>query len=212
MMKARESYDRVAREYAERIAGELRHKPFDREMLHRFAALLGEVPEGAGLPVLDIGCGPGHVTAFLREAGAPVTGVDLSPGMLEEARRLNPGLEFREADMRSLPWSDSSVAGIAAPYSVIHIQREGVTHVLREFRRVLVPGGIVYLTFHVGGEVRHSDEWWDRPVDLDFVFFETAEMDRYLRDAGFSHVETFERDPYPEVEVQTRRAYVFARG
>ena len=82
---------------------------------------------------------------------------------------------------------------------------------LVEQRRVLVPSGWLYLSFHIGDEVRHLDEWWEKPVDLDFVFFQPAEMEGYLRAAGFGEIETLERDPYPEVEVQTRRAYIFAR-
>ena len=210
-MKARESYDRVAREYAERYAGELAHKPFDREMLERFAGRARAVPGGERLPVLDLGCGPGHLTRYLHDLGVPAIGVDISPGMLDQARRLHPGLEFREGDMRALAWADASVAAIAAPYSILHIPREDIGRVLGELRRVLVPGGWLYLSFHTGNEVRHLDDWWDQPVDLDFIFFEAAEMEGYLRAAGFRGIETRERDPYPEVEVQTRRAYIFAR-
>jgi len=210
-MKARESYDRVARAYTEHIAGELAHKPFDREMLERFARHVREMSGGESLPVLDLGCGPGHVTRYLHDLGVSVIGVDLSPGMLDEARRLNPDIDFREGDMRSLIWADASVAAIAALYSIIHVPREEVVLALRELRRVLFPGGLLYLSFHVGNEARHLDDWWEHPVDLDFVFFETAEMEDYLRAAGFTEIESRERDPYPNVEVQTLRAYIFAR-
>ena len=113
--------------------------------------------------------------------------------------------------MRSLPWPDASVAGIAALYSIIHIPREEVVAVLGELRRVLLPGGWLYLSFHIGNEVRHTDDWWEKPVDLEFIFFEPAEMEGYLLAAGFTPIEILERDPYPDVEVQTRRAYIFAR-
>jgi ubiquinone/menaquinone biosynthesis C-methylase UbiE len=186
------------------------HKPFDREMLARFAGRAREVPASERLPVLDLGCGPCHVTRYFRDLDVPVIGVDISPVMLREARRRNPSLEFREGDMRSLAWADASVAAIAAPYSIIHIPREDIVSVLGELWRVLVPGGWLYLTFHIGSEVRHLDDWWEKPVDLDFTFFETAEMEGYLRAAGFREMETLERDPYPEVEVQTARAYIFA--
>jgi hypothetical protein len=52
---------------------------------------------------------------------------------------------------------------------------------------------------------------WGSPVDLDFCFFEREEMRRWLTEAGFTVTEAIERDPYPEVEVPTRRAYLFAR-
>src|SRR5580700_4282331 len=79
-------YDAVAREYAERFAGELAHKPLDRELLSRFAS---EVC-GRG-EVYDLGCGPGQTTAFLHGCGVSVRGLDLSPELLREAKQRNPG-------------------------------------------------------------------------------------------------------------------------
>src|SRR5216684_7930749 len=93
----RESYDRLADEYTRRIASELQHKPFDRELLDRFAAAVA----GRG-DVCDMGCGPGHVARYLHDAGATVFGLDLSAGMLEQARRLNPDIVFREGNMMAL--------------------------------------------------------------------------------------------------------------
>ena len=81
----RESYDRLAEEYTRRISDELQHKPLDRELLDRFT----QQTKGRG-EVCDMGCGPGHVARYLRDAGASVFGLDLSPGMVEQARKLNP--------------------------------------------------------------------------------------------------------------------------
>lgn len=78
----RRSYDQVADEYARRISGELQHKPFDRELLNRFAAAV--IGHGE---VCDMGCGPGHIARYLRDAGATIFGLDLSPRMLEQARQ-----------------------------------------------------------------------------------------------------------------------------
>src|SRR4051794_31184150 len=89
------SYDRVAEEYVARIFDELEHKPLDRRLLDRFAERARVIG-----PACDVGCGPGHVTRYLRDRGASVTGVDLSPAMVEAARRLNPGVDFAQADMR----------------------------------------------------------------------------------------------------------------
>jgi SAM-dependent methyltransferase len=200
------SYDAVADEYVERIFDELRHKPLDRELLDRFAADL----RAAG-PVADVGCGPGHVTRYLSERGVDVTGIDLSTAMVERARRLNPGLPFREGDMARLEVPDATWAAMVAFYSIIHIPREAVIGVLRELRRTLRPGGWLFLAFHLGTETRHLDEWWGHRVSVDFVFFETEEMTAYLRAAGFTIEEVRERDPYPDVEHPSRRAYIRAR-
>src|SRR6266699_3609962 len=149
----RESYDRIADEYALRIFNELQHKPLDRELLNRFAAEI--VGRGA---VCDMGCGPGHVARYLRDAGATAFGLDLSPQMLEQARQLNPDLSFLEGNMMALDLPDGRLAGIAAFYSIVNIPKESLTLVFREMARVLQPGGVLLLAFHAGDEVLHEDE------------------------------------------------------
>jgi SAM-dependent methyltransferase len=199
------SYDQVADEYVKRIFEELEHKPLDRQLLDRFA----EQVRASG-PACDLGCGPGHVARYLHERGVQVIGVDLSPAMVDCARSLNPGIEFRQGDMRSLEIEDGAWGGIAAFYSIIHIPRPDVDVVLREMKRVLRPGGVLLLAFHIGDEVLHLDEWWGKQVSVDFIFFRPEEMTGLLRSAGFQVGEVVERDPYPEVEHQSRRAYIFA--
>jgi ubiquinone/menaquinone biosynthesis C-methylase UbiE len=205
--KPEESYDRLAEVYVARISHELEYKPFDRTLLDRFAA---DVRDSG--TACDIGCGPGHVARYLHDRGVQVLGIDLSKGMVEQARRLHPDIEFRQGNMSTLDMDDDSLAGIVAFYSIIHIPREKVTHVLREFKRVLRPGGLLLLAFHRGHEIVHRDELWGKQVTLDFIFFERSEMEGYLRTAGFELEESLERPPYPEsVEVQTWRVYIFAR-
>jgi SAM-dependent methyltransferase len=203
--KLRASYDSVADEYAAHIYDELRHKPLDRELLDRLATRVG----GLG-PICDLGCGPGQVARYLRDQGAAAFGVDLSEGMLAQARRLNPDLEFRQGDMLALSDPAESWGGAAAFYSLIHIPRERVPHALAELRRVLRPGGFVLIAVHSGEETVHRDELWGRPVSIDFIFYEPQVLERLLSAAGFVVDEVIVREPYPEVEVATRRAYVMA--
>jgi SAM-dependent methyltransferase len=203
----RESYDRLAEEYARRMFNELQHKPFDRELLNRFAA---EVV-GRG-EVCDMGCGPGHVARYLRDAGTTVFGLDLSPRMLEEARQFNPNIYFREGNMMALDLQDGTLAGIAAFYAIVNIPRESLPLVFREMERVLQPGGLLLLAFHTGDEVLHEDELWGLPVSMDFFFFQPSAIRHYIEATGLAIQEIIEREPYPpEVEYQSRRAYMFAR-
>ena len=161
-------------------------------------------------PACDVGCGPGQVARYLHDRGVRVTGVDLSPAMVEAARKLNPGIEFAQADMRSMKNEDETFGGIAAFYSIIHIPRPEVVSVLAEMKRVLRPGGLLFLAFHIGDEILHLDEWWGQRVSVDFIFFRPEEMKGFLTEAGFRVVEIVEREPYPDVEHQSRRAYIFA--
>jgi SAM-dependent methyltransferase len=200
------SYDIVADEYVRRISDELQHKPLDRQLLDRFATSVRDIG-----PVCDIGCGPGHVARYLHEQGVHVCGIDLSPAMVEQARRLSPDVEFLRGDMMALDVADGAYAGIVAFYSIIHIPRDDMARALAELRRVLHPGGVLLLAIHIGDETVHLDEWWGQEVCLDLFFFGSDEMANYLRAAGFEIEELFEREPYPGVEHQSRRSYIFAR-
>jgi SAM-dependent methyltransferase len=203
--KLRSSYDSVADEYAAHIYDELRHKPLDRELLDRLAARVG----GLG-PICDLGCGPGQVARYLHNHGARAFGVDLSDGMLAQARRLNPGLEFRQGDMLALSDPDETWGGAAAFYSLIHIPRDRVSQALAELRRVLRPGGLLLVAVHCGQETVHRDEWWGHDVSVDFIFFDPGELQRELSAAGFVLDEVVVREPYPEVEYPSQRAYLMA--
>jgi SAM-dependent methyltransferase len=200
------SYDQVAAEYAEKFKDEMDDKPFDRDCLARLAREVGNLG-----PICDMGCGPGQIARYLHRQGVDTLGVDLSPRMVAEAQRLNPEIPFHQGDMLSLPDKDNSWGGIAAFYCIIHIPREQIVAALREMKRVLKPGGVLLVTFHIGQEIKHLDEWWEKPVNLDFAFYEPAEMENWLQEAGYELEETLVREPNPEVEVVTIRAYVFAK-
>ena len=203
----RDSYDATCGRVCPPTFDELQHKPRDRELLDRFAAAV----KGQG-EVYDMGCGPGQVARYLRDAGANVFGLDLSPRMIEQARELNPDISFQEGNLLALDLQDGALAGIAAFYAIVNIPKESLSTVFREMRRVLCPGGLLLLAFHTGDEALHEDELWGRPISMDFFLLEPTAIRRSLESAGFAIEEIIEREPYsPEVEYQSRRAYIFAR-
>jgi SAM-dependent methyltransferase len=157
-----------------------------------------------------LGCGPGHVARYLYDRGVDALGIDLSEGMVAEAARRSPGIEFRQGDMRSLELADGSLTGIAAFYSIIHLPRADLLAVLRELRRVLEPGGLLLLAGHLGEGGVHRDEWFGRPVSLDATFYEREEIEGALAAAGFALERFVERDPYADVEYPSRRGYALA--
>jgi len=199
------SYDAIAAAYAERFGDELAHKPLDRALLSAFATMLGR-----DAPVLDAGCGPGHVTAFLSGLGLDARGLDLSPGMVDQARRRHPLLRFEVGSMLALPVADGELAGIVAFYSVIHLRPEERPRAFAEFHRALRPGGRVLIAVHVGDEVRHADEMLGGPVDLDFFFVRTDALSARLEAAGLRVDAVLERRAHVPHEIDTRRGYLLA--
>jgi SAM-dependent methyltransferase len=162
----RTCYDAVAREYAERFVGELRHKPLDRELLSRLATEVNERGE-----VCDLGCGPGQTTAYLNGCEVRVCGLDISTENLREATRLHPGVVFEQGDMLALPRADGTVAGVVAFYAIVHFSPAQLRRAMAEMYRVLRPGGRLLLSFHAGEGAVHVEEFLGRPVTLDFVYF-----------------------------------------
>jgi SAM-dependent methyltransferase len=200
-------YDLVADEYARRISDELRHKALDCRLLDRFA----ESVRNSGI-ACDLGCGPGHIARYLHGRGIQVCGMDLSRGMVERARRLNPGIEFNQGDMRTLPVRDNTWAGIAAFYAIVHLPLPELDRSLREMMRVLAPGGRLLLSFHIGEDTAQIEDLWESGAALEFHFFRVSTVRGSIERAGFEIEEIIERDPYaPEVEYQSRRAYIFAQ-
>jgi SAM-dependent methyltransferase len=143
----RASYDRVADAYVDLAVGRLDDEPWLRAALDAFA----EAVAGLG-PVLDVGCGPGHVTAHLSARGLDARGVDLSPRMVEHARRRHPGLRFDVAGATDLDLTPGSLGGVLGWWSLFHLPRAVLPEVIADFTRALVPGGQVLIGTHVGDQ------------------------------------------------------------
>jgi SAM-dependent methyltransferase len=201
----RRGYDAVAEDYVAGFRDELDHKPLDRALL---ACLVEQCATAA--PIADLGCGPGHVTAWLEGNGVRAVGVDLSAEMVGIGRREYPGVEFRDGDLLDLPAADGEFGAVVALYSVIHLEPAELPRAFEEMSRVLRPGGRALVAFHIGDEVRHMDEWWGHDVDVDFHFFETADVVTAMEGAGFLIDARLERTNHPE-EVETCRGYLLAR-
>jgi SAM-dependent methyltransferase len=202
------TYDRVAPAYAAHFLRELDGKPFDREILTRFAAATRPGSE-EGHPVCDLGCGPGHVGAFLVAAGVDAVGIDLSAGMVAQARLSYPAMPVTQGDMTALDLPDGSFSGIVCFYALIHIPRTQVAAALSEMCRVLVRDGALLLAVHGGQGSLHADEMVGEPADLDVTLFSLTELSALVQRAGFTVVEADARAPY-EMEHPTTRLYLWA--
>jgi ubiquinone/menaquinone biosynthesis C-methylase UbiE len=187
----RDSYDATVAEYVAMVDGLLQVRPLDRALLTVFAEL---VRGGGNRLVADVGCGPGRVTAFLREQGLDAIGIDLSPEMIAHARRAHPDLRFGVGSMLSLDLPDASLGGLLAYYSIIHVPWERRPEVFAEFHRVLAPGGQLMLAFQVGSDIHHRDEVFGKPIDCDWYRQQPDDIVGLLRAAGFEHWSTTVRE------------------
>lgn len=210
-------YDRIAADYAREFGDELQRKPFDREQLRAFAADLG-----AG-PIADLGCGPGHVGAFLHQHGvADVIGIDLSEGMLEQGRSRHPGLRFERGDLLALPLEPGSLAGAVSFYALMHLPHHQLPTALAELARVLRPGGLALIALHgplqPGGgvpdpgeaQVVGLDRWYEQPVQIRSALHTRASLEAACGHAGLQIDALRVRAPH-DFEYPTQRLYLRLR-
>ncbi|WP_199752673.1 class I SAM-dependent methyltransferase [Actinoplanes sp. ATCC 53533] len=134
--------------------------------------------------VLDLGCGPGHITGYLRSLGVDALGIDMVPEFIAHAKATHPTGDYQLGSLTSLDVENHSIAGILAWYSLIHLPPHDLDEVLAEFRRVLAPAGPLVIGFFDGDEVAAFDHkvatayrW---PAD---------ELSARLTRAGFTEVE-----------------------
>ena len=205
--RVRSSYDAVAGAYAERRVDELDDQPFETWLLDRVVA------HAAGGPVVDVGSGPGHITAYLAERGADATGVDISPEMVDEARRRFPGIRFEVGDLRRLsrPPRSSAWAVVLGWYSLSHLAGSELPDAVGALVRPLAPGGWLVLGLQGGSAVLHLDEWFGVEIDLDFVPHEPSQIAEVLEASGLVDVEWYLRGPVASRGESTQRLYVIGR-
>jgi SAM-dependent methyltransferase len=160
----RDAYSAVADQYIELFDNVDAHEQADTDFIRRHLS-------GVSGPVLDLGCGPGHWTAYLHATGTDVSGIDLVPEFVAHARANHPGPDFHVGSMTCLEVADRSVSGILAWYSTIHLAPPDLDVVLSEFRRLLTEDGVLVIGFFDSdtglGESDHKvTTGWQWPIDL----------------------------------------------
>jgi SAM-dependent methyltransferase len=164
-----------------------------------------------GAPVLDLGCGPGQVAAYLAVRGAPVIGVDLSPRMLRLATR-RAAAAFVCADLRSLPLPTGSASGAVAFYSLQHLSRHELGPALDEVRRVLDVGGTLVVAAHLGAGEIMTDQLLDHRFEpMGGTFYGEDELRAALATRAFTVEHCRHRAPEPH-EHPSSRIYLIARS
>jgi SAM-dependent methyltransferase len=180
----RASYDRVADNYVEMNLGDIRTHPWLQAAMDGFVACV----RGLG-PVLDVGCGPGSVTAYLAEHGLDVSGVDLSARMIEHARRLHPDLRFAVSSATELNLERSSFGGILGWWSLFNLPRHVLPSVLESFARALVPGGHLIVATHMGdGDIQRTEAYGAVPVSWTTHLWQPEQLSAMVAAAGLDPV------------------------
>jgi ubiquinone/menaquinone biosynthesis C-methylase UbiE len=174
----RESYDRIAPQYLEKT----RRRELLRDEFRAFTAALRP-----GARLLDVGAGPGFDAALLASSGFRPVAVDLSRGMLEAGRADYP-VPRAQCDMRALPVGDRSLDGVWVNASLLHLRREDAARALREFFRVLRPGGVVHLSVKSGESGRFETARYGEPRW--FTYWTAANLDEQIIAAGFEIAES----------------------
>lgn len=196
MERVQQAYGALAARYVELFGSTEQVHADDLDLITRHLVIRPGV-------VLDVGCGPGHLTAHLRSLDVAAIGFDLVPAFLAHARTTDPDGGYGLASMRQLPVADHSVAGILAWYSLIHLPPEQLDDVLAELRRVIVPGGTLVAGFFDGDEAA--------PFDHQVTTAHTwpvGELSARLARAGFAEVEREQRPGVPEPGKRSHAALV----
>jgi SAM-dependent methyltransferase len=228
-----EAYDAIADEYAEVARDYLDPLPLDRAILAAFAECVRNASAGSGTgpgaggpagpvvgasarsvagasagPVAELGCGPGYVTAHLANLGLDIFGIDLSPAMIDIARKSYPDLRFEVGSMNALKIADASLQGVAAWYSIIHAPPHEVPGYLAEFSRVLAPGGHLVLGYFEadGGPIAPFDHRVARAYR-----WPTDELAALAGEAGFTEVGRMIREPHENENRKFRRGHLLMR-
>lgn len=183
----RTAHDVLAEWYVDHLAGVLDRTPVERAVLDLFCELaragdLGDV-------VADVGCGTGRLAPYLAARGVSPRGIDLSPGMVQVARRDYPDFAFDVADLRHLPFEDASLAGVVCWYSLIFLAPSDRATAFGELARVVKPGGYLVTAFKAGdGTLRRGGRSAGLGVEYDGYWLSAQEMRDRVAVAGFATV------------------------
>ena len=204
----RHAHDVLADWYAEHLAGLLESMPVEQAMLNLFSELT--LAAGLGAEVADVGCGTGRLEPYLASRGLSPRGVDLSPGMIEVARRDHPAFRYEVADLRDLPFPEASLAGVVCWYSLIFLAPPDRAPAFAELARVVQRGGYLVTAFKDGdGQHRRSGRSLGLGVEFDSYWLSGREMADLAAGAGFDVV--FQGSRPPEGSESCPQGYLLLR-
>jgi len=204
--EVRTCYGETAREYHEEFKNELEGKPFDRDILARFASSFA--PEDR---IVEFGAASGYVSKFLYDRGLRnLTATDISEPSLAVGKSAYPMIRFEYQDMTKTTYADRSAGGILCFYGIVHFSYKEIRKTLVEWKRVLKTGGRALFSFHVGEDesIRIDKFLGKEKAKATWNLFKADTVLDILQDEGIVYEEAVIRYPYIGKEHPSRRCYI----
>lgn len=180
----RESYDEVAHKYDEVYGDNLIYQ----NELDDFLRYIN-----AGSKILDVGCGSGNVVNYLVEKGFDVVGIDISPNMIDIAKRKNTVAKFELMDMRDMTFMNSSFDSIVSIFSLVHLTKQEVPEILKKFNDLLRKDGNLFVGVSEGTGEGFVDEHLELNQRYYYKYFTKDELRELLEKVGFQVLKTTDR-------------------
>lgn len=172
--KAIDTYNKYAKVYADRHA--------DKILQFQLNEFLSSLP---GKKILDVGCGPGRDTQYFKDDGFDVLGIDVSDGLLAEAKSRCPSCNFQKMDMLELSLPENSFDGVWMMASLSDVPKKDVIRVLENLNRVLRSSGVIYIAVKEGdGEKLIEKKQYENSPRF-YSFYRKQELEDYLKKANF---------------------------
>lgn len=198
----RASYDAVADTYVSMGMGDLQPEPWLRAALDAFAEQVRDIG-----PVLDAGCGPGTTSGYLHALGLDVLGIDLSPRMIDHARRLHPAVSFEVASVTEVTPPAESLGGVLGWWSWFNLPRSTMPRVIAKMAAALRPGGHLLIGTHRGdGDILRTSGYGDIPVRWTTHLYQPEQLAAMMTDAGLEITVDLRFPPRPPQRAQVMLA------
>lgn len=180
--KTIEAYDHAPDKYSSATVGMVNKVEMD--------IMLGYLPSG-DLPILDVGCANGRDSKVLSDLGYKTAGIDLSQELLKIAKREHPKLSFSYMDVRKLNFDDESFSGAWCNAVLLHLNENDLVKALKEIRRVLVPRGVIAVSFKEGAGERNVIERFSTELSRFYNFKSLENLNHLLESCGFQVKESY---------------------
>jgi SAM-dependent methyltransferase len=158
--------------------------------------------------LLEIGCGPGNISRYLLKQRPDfiIKGIDIAPNMIELAKQNNPGADFSVMDCRNIHELNTTFDGIIAGFCLPYLSETDSEKIISDSRKLLNPGGIIYLSF-VEGLPERSGYQLSSSGDRAYFYYHTLDsLTSILKSNGFSTIHIFNvpyRKSVTEIEIHT---------